>query len=913
MTERNAASQDDTSQPRSLDFQALFESAPGLYLVLDPHLRIIGASDAYLRATMTKREEVLDRGIFEVFPDNPDDPSATGVHNLRASLERVLCSRAPDTMAVQKYDIRRPETEGGQFEERYWSPMNSPVLGPTGEIVYIIHRVEDVTEFVRLKRHGIEQEKLANEMRVRGGEMEAEIFLRAQEIQEANRQLRDANDELARLKDDLELRVKERTKALVEANEALRESEEKFRLMADTVPHLAWMARPDGYRFWYNRRWYAYTGTTPDQVEGWGWQSVHDPAVLPKVLERWRTSLATGEPFEMVFPLKGANGQFRSFLALIHPLRDAEGCIHYWFGTCTDITEQKRAEDNSRFLADASASLATIVDYESTLGNVARLAVPFFADWCTVDMVQEDGSLRRLAVVHSDSSKVALAKELERLYPSRPEDRYGPHHVLRTSNSQMAEITDDILVSGAHDEVHLRLLRQLGMRSYLSVPLAARGKPLGVITFCTAESGRQYGAADLALAEDLGRRAAIAIDNALLYAELRKADRRKDEFLAMLAHELRNPLAPIRNAFYVLQQPEATAVMLEQVQRVAERQMQHMARLLDDLLDVSRISRGRIELRKEVIDAAAVVRRTVETVRALIEGRGQELTVSLPVEPIWVEADATRLEQVLTNLLNNAAKYSDPGGFIRLTAERDESEVVLRVRDTGIGIAPDMLPCIFDLFVQASRRLDHSQGGVGIGLTLVKQLVELHGGRVTAHSAGLGHGSEFIVRLPAVSARGGQEQLAKTDCGARQAARHRILVVDDNPDMADSLALLLQLAGHEVRAAYDGVTAVRRAEEFRPELILLDIGMPGMDGYEVARRLRQKSELQEQVLVAVTGWGREEDRRRSQEAGFDDHIVKPVEPDILNRILADLQSRRTPSNAAGSQPSAPCGRIDGRP
>jgi len=536
------------------------------------------------------------------------------------------------------------------------------------------------------------------------------------------------------------------------------------------------------------------------------------------------------------------------------------------------------------------------VDYGSTLQKVAGLAVPHFADWCAVDMVEAGGSLRRLAVAHSDPSKVKLAQALYERYPPDPDSPHGLPQVLRTGESDMmANIPDELIVQGAKDEEHLRILRELGLKSYVCVPLRGRGRLLGVISFVTAESGRRYTQADLAFAEALARRASVAIENAQLYAELREADRLKDEFLAMLAHELRNPLAPIRNALHIMKQPAADGAMVGQVRDMAERQVQHMARILDDLLDVSRISRGRIELRREAVDVAAVISRTVEAVRPVIEDRRHELTVSLPAGPLRVEADSTRLEQVLTNLLNNAAKYTDPGGHVGLTAEREGGEVVLRVKDTGIGIAPDMLPRIFDLFVQAERRLDRAQGGIGIGLTLVKKLVELHGGTVGAHSPGVGRGSEFVVRLPALGDH--QEAERARAVGQEDAAelpRRRVLVVDDNRDAADSLAMLLQLAGQDVRAAYDGPSALAQAQEFRPELVFLDIGMPGMDGYQVVRRLRERPGPENMLLVAVTGWGQEEDRRRSQEAGFDGHMVKPAEPETLHQFIAHPKlARRT--------------------
>ncbi|HZY88230.1 MAG TPA: PAS domain S-box protein, partial [Gemmataceae bacterium] len=414
-----------------------------------------------------------------------------------------------------------------------------------------------------------------------------------------------------------------------------------------------------------------------------------------------------------------------------------------------NVSERKRAEHALRFLADASATLARLVDYESTLQQVAGLAVPDFADWCAVDLVEADGTLRRVAVAHIDPAKVKLAHELHRRYPPDPAEEHGAYGALRSGETDMMEeIPAGLIELGARDEEHRRIFRELGLRAYMCVPLKARTRALGVISFVTAESGRRYTPDDRVFAEELARRAAIAIENAQLYHELREADRLKDEFLAMLAHELRNPLAPIRNSLYVMKQPGADGEMLAQAREMAERQVGHMARLLEDLLDVSRISCGKIELRKEAVEVAPLLVRTAEALRAQVEERCHELTIALPAGPLRVEADPTRLEQVVTNLLTNACKYTDPGGHVWLTAERDGAEAVIRVRDTGIGIAPDMLTRVFDLFVQAERRLDRSQGGVGIGLTLVRRLVELHGGTVRATSAGPGRGSEFVVRLP---------------------------------------------------------------------------------------------------------------------------------------------------------------------
>ncbi len=365
---------------------------------------------------------------------------------------------------------------------------------------------------------------------------------------------------------------------------------------------------------------------------------------------------------------------------------------------------------------------------------------------------------------------------------------------------------------------------------------------------------------------------------------LREADRRKDEFLALLAHELRNPLAPIRNALGLMARPDGSPGVDESDRAMAERQVVHLARLVDDLMDVSRITTGKIELRKEAVDLVAVAGRAVEAIGATIEARGHSLEVALPDGPIPLEADPTRLEQVFWNLLSNAAKYTDPGGRIRLTAAREGDEAVVRVEDTGIGIEPAMLPRIFEMFVQADDREGRSQGGLGLGLSLVKSLVALHGGRVEALSGGPALGSAFVVRLP-VSTREAAPLPAAMPNGPPP--RRRVLVVDDNVDAAVSLGRLLsRLYGQEVRVAHDGPSALGCAEEFRPEVVLLDIGMPGMDGYEVARRLRARPESARALLVALTGWGQESDRQKSRQAGIDHHLVKPVEPETIREILA---------------------------
>ena len=368
---------------------------------------------------------------------------------------------------------------------------------------------------------------------------------------------------------------------------------------------------------------------------------------------------------------------------------------------------------------------------------------------------------------------------------------------------------------------------------------------------------------------------------------LRAADRRKDEFVATLAHELRNPLAPIRNAVRILKARGLPDAQSEWATAVLERQVQLMARLLEDLLDVSRITRNKLELRTERVDLAAVVETAVETSRPVIDAGGHELTVTLPTESVYLEADATRLSQVFANLLNNAAKYTEDGGRVALTAARHDGDVVVSVKDSGIGIAAEVLPRVFDMFSQVTPTLLRSQGGLGIGLSLARGLVELHGGSIAVKSDGLGQGSEFVVRLPLAAAAPVGEPARPGDGPPKAPPACRILIVDDNRDSADSLAMLLRLMGHEVSTAYDGEQAVEVASAFRPDVALLDIGMPKLNGYEACRRIREQPWGRDMILVALTGWGQEEDRRRTRAAGFNQHIVKPVD---LNALLPLLSS-----------------------
>jgi len=451
--------------------------------------------------------------------------------------------------------------------------------------------------------------------------------------------------------------------------------------------------------------------------------------------------------------------------------------------------------------------------------------------------------------------------------------------------------SDDILKDpryGRNEPYHGMPKGHLPVRSYLAVPVVSRsGEVLGGLFFGHPEPAIFTDRSERLVA-GIASQAAIAIDNARLFQAVRDADRRKDEFLATLAHELRNPLAPIRNAVEILRLSEADPVASASARQLLERQLKQLVRLIDDLLDVSRITQGRLELRKEKLDLSVALRMAIETSRPLIESRRHTLHVSAQPDTVFVDADAARVAQVFANLLNNSAKYSRPGSSITASLAREGEHAVVTVADNGVGIPQAMLSRVFEMFERVDREPGSPQDGLGIGLTLVRRLVELHGGTVTAQSDGLNCGSTFIVRLPLAQGAHVPQETRSTPAEAGDSgARRKILVVDDNRDSAMSLSLLLELDGHEVRRAYDGVEALEIAEDFRPEITLLDIGMPRLDGYGAARELRRRDWARDSLLVALTGWGQQEDKRLAREAGFDHHMVKPVDPDALRRLLVE--------------------------
>ena len=554
----------------------------------------------------------------------------------------------------------------------------------------------------------------------------------------------------------------------------------------------------------------------------------------------------------------------------------------------------ERANARFAFLAQASAALARSLEFDPTANELMRLAVPFLADAAALTFAGEEGIEARTELAWNSA---LTGEPLCRESVPAIECGWWRDAIARVQGSGVSESFPDLSAphptngpAGPQPEIP----RGSPLHSLVIIPLLARGRTIGVISLGTTSAGRTIDADLVAVASDVASRAAIALDNALLYRKIHDQDRRKNEFLAMLSHELRNPLAPITNAVHVLQTNDTDAKRHDWAREVIGRQVKQLSRLVDDLLDVSRITQNKIELKIEAVDVAAVVAVAVETVRPLIDAQEHALSVLLPEQPMRIRGDFARLAQVLANLLNNAAKYTDRKGRIALIAEQEGAEIVFRIRDSGIGIPASALPTIFELFTQVEQTLDRSQGGLGIGLTLVERLVKMQGGSVSASSAGRNLGSEFTVRLPAmpVDQRVAAGRRAAERYNASSPGEFSVLIVDDNRDATDSMAMLLAMEGYDVRVAYDGPQALDSVRTARPDVILLDIGLPGMDGFQVAERVRADPENSSIVMVAVSGYGQEEHRSRSTQAGCDHHLVKPIEPAVVSELLASLHSTR---------------------
>jgi PAS domain S-box-containing protein len=787
------------SEPRGLspDFRTLFESAPGLYLVLEPdapRYTIVAVSDAYARATMTRREEIIGRGLFEVFPDNSADLAATGVSNLRASLERVVQRRVLDAMALQKYDIRRPPEQGGGFEERWWSPANSPVFGPDGEIAYIIHRVEDVTSARRLFESSHDGIFIAGpdgrttDVNIAGcrmlGYLHEELLGRSivelvppddlpgpaalnQHILEGSGgvsewRLQRKDGTYVPVEVSMNPLPDGRMQAFVrditerrEAVEALRESEAKFSgiisISADAIISIDEDQRIVTYNegaekiFGYSQAETMgapldmlmperFRGAHRKQVEGFA----EGTTVARRMAERQANVCGRRKNGEE-FPADAAISKIEiaGKKVLTVALRD--------------VSERTRIEKEQRFLSEVGAAFALSLDYQETVASIGRLIVRDLADCVMIDVLEEHDQVRRIKVVHADPRKASLPERLERMRLDRRRPYLGSSVLETRQAALMNEVSAEYIESIAQSEEHLSALRELDPKSFMAVPLLVQGRLLGCLILISSSSSRRYRSLDLDLAEDLAQRAALAIENARLYEAARRATTMRDDILGIVAHDLRSPISSIQLAAGMLPHVQKKGssdqrIYIETILSSSNR----ANRLIQDLLDVTSIEAGQLSIERKRVPAAQVVVDVLESQKLLASAASLDLRIEVPPKLPDLWADRDRVMQVFENLVANALKFTARGGRITIGAKPGEGEVLFWVEDTGAGVAPDEAEYLFERFWQARKAY---RQGAGLGLPIVKGIVEAHGGRIWVESK-IAVGTTFFFTLPMASSEG---------------------------------------------------------------------------------------------------------------------------------------------------------------
>jgi PAS domain S-box-containing protein len=659
-------------------------------------------------------------------------------------------------------------------------------------------------------------------------------------------------------------------------------------------------------------------GTFPGTYEAF--LALVHPDDRERVTRAVEKALNEASAYEAEFRIRRPDGSEAWILGKGRVLLDERGCAAWLIGVGLDVTARKEAERErtrllalerdarrvaqeaerrAKFLGDAALTLASSLDYETTLTSVARLAVSEVADWCVVDVLEADGSIRRIAIAHDDPIKVEQAWAEQRSHPVQIDERQGTARVLRTGVAELyPEITDAHLQAAARSPEHLEVLRGWGIRSAMCVPLVARGRTLGALSFGTAESGRAFGPVDLAFAEHLARRCALAVDNARLYGEAQDANRAKDEFLATLSHELRTPLNAIAGWTYLLRQGALSPEQAEQALQVIERNTRMQAGLVDDLLDLSRIVTGKLRLEMRPLELGPVVNAALDVVRPAAEARQIRLETAVGRDVGVVLGDPSRLQQAVWNLLSNAVKFTPREGLVEVEVSRTGWLARVTVTDNGKGISPELLPHLFERFRQGDSTHARRHGGLGLGLAIVRHIVELHGGTVWAESAGDGHGSTFVIELPIRRLEG----VASThwQAGPQAAGEEipslaglRVLVVEDEGDARELVRVLLTRAGAQVQAVASADQALNALARQPADVVVSDLGLPGMDGYELIRRVHELAARRGLRIpgVALTAHVQEDDRRRALEAGYQAHVTKPVEPAALASAIAQLAAQ----------------------
>jgi len=981
--------------PRT-DFRNLFESAPGLYLVLLPNkeFTITAASDAYLRATMTQRDRIIGHGIFDVFPDNPDDPSATGTRNLRASLERVLQERVPDTMAVQKYDIRRPESEGGGFEERYWSPVNSPVFGPDGELAYIIHRVEDVTEFIRLKQQGAEQDKLTDELRKYAENIEAEIYLRAQELQRLNKELKaakEAAEEANKVKTqffanvshelrtplalilgpvekmlsdptnltdaqvhDLEVVRRNGAILLKHVNDLLDFSKLDAGKMAAAFAEvdLANLVRLVAGHFeaLASQRQITYKIDAPPQL--WG---EADPEKIERILLNLLSnafkfvpvggavecSLKASEGGQAIFCVQNSGQSVRPELrqAIFERFRQGDGATERQFGGtglglsiakefvllhdgAIGVTDVPGGGARFWFEIPLKAPAGTnvrksvpdlVFSGESMLkGSLAELiqAPPVSGSGITearsrpgILVVEDSAEMRGfIAEILTGDFEVETAANghegLRKLKDTNPDliitdimmpGMSGDQMVREIRRQTEFDNTPIIVLSAkADDSMRVRLLRD-GAQDYAVKPFAVEELLTRVRNLITIKRSKDVLQQELQVkSRDLE---SLIKDMALRKRELEISNRLKDEFVATVTHELRTPLTAIHGWIRLLRTTSLDEVTQTRAFETIERNTRIQMSLIEDLLDISRIVAGKLNLDIQQVKLPSIIEDAIQSVWLAAEAK--RITVESKID--WnagaVLGDPDRLRQIILNLLNNAVKFTPDGGRIQVSLRRVASHIEIVVSDNGRGIEPAFLPYIFETFRQQDSSTTRQHGGLGLGLAIVKSLVELHGGRIEATSDGEGKGSTFTVKLPllAVHIEGGYSRdRKKWTLNHRESMNGvRILVVDDNVEALSLIAAILETCDAVVRTCTRADQALNIIPVWRPHVLVCDIGLPDKDGFELIEEIRRREPESTNIrAIAVTAYSQPADQHRAIEVGFEEFLVKPVDPLELIRTVA---------------------------
>ena len=852
------------------DFEALFNASPYPYLLMSvPELTIIGANRAYLHGVGRTAEDIVGQYVFAAFPENPGDPDSTNLQEVRTSIERAVATKLPDTTPFLRYAVPRQTSEGTVFREIYWSTVHTPVLNAAGEVAFVAQNAIDVTDLYNFDKIA-QLPHLLDDLQSKAGLKE---FNRAQMHEAMTRILNDERSHLRTLFNQAPgfiAVLRGKTHVFELANEAY------YQLVGhrDLIGKPVWNALPDAV--------------------GQGFEEL-----LDNVFE-------TGKPFigrgvKVTLQKEEGGPPTEQYIDLLYqPIFDAAGSVTGIFAQGHDVTQTHRAYEElaekveqlekSRAEQAFRLRLADLLRHLVRTSDIFTETSQLLGRYLGASRVLcGDYDLQRQAVTfHSNYAADGVA-ELNGTYPCAS---FGAQNFAALESGATWICTDLKHDPRTAAPSVWPTFEALNIYSGVVVPLSRNGTVIACM-FIHQNVPRQWTDAEVALIEDATERTWNAVERLRAEEALREADRRKDEFLAMLGHELRNPLAPISAAAQLLQLAASNPERVVNASKIIARQVTHMTGIVDDLLDVSRVTSGLVVLNKEEVDLKLVVADAVEQIRPLIESRRHQFTVETAPETAYVMGDYKRLVQVLANLLNNAAKYTPENGNVRLRIYTTEREVHLVVQDDGVGIETELLPNIFDLFSQGKRSSDRTQGGLGLGLALVKSLVELHGGSVEAESQGPGGGSRFKICVPRLDRLNGNPSPEISDMQrASNEASLRLLVVDDNQDAATMLCALLEATGYEVAAEYHPRAAIERALHHQYDAYLIDVGLPDMDGTELARRLRAMPSGKNALMIAITGYGQQFDRKNALRAGFDHHFVKPAEPSKLLAILSGFEEMR---------------------